>query len=102
MACGGFSEARPEPPVALLIREIGMAGLGDGAAEDVEDTRVLAACGEEAEVAKELVGVGLREGFRGVDAEGMKVSGGGGSDAAELAEGISGHRGIMAVGRESA
>ena len=38
---GGFSFAAPIPPLTFLCREPGVACLGDGGLEGVEDARVL-------------------------------------------------------------
>jgi hypothetical protein len=84
LAC--LAETGPVPPVALLDGEIGVAGLGDGAAEDVENAGVLGRGGEALEVGEELIGVGGGESFDGVDVEELKIFEGGGSDAGEIAE----------------
>ena len=81
-----FAETAPVPPVSLFGGEEGVTGLGDGAAEGVEDAGVLTGVGEVAELAEELIGVGGGELGDGVDLEEGEVGEHGFADAGEVAE----------------
>lgn len=83
---GFFADGGPVPPVALFARELGVAGLGDGADECVVDAGVHAGVGELAEAVVEFVAVAFCQGWDGVDAEEVEVLEHGAADTVEVGE----------------
>jgi acyl-coenzyme A thioesterase PaaI-like protein len=72
--------------LALLRRELRVASLGDGAAEDVEDADVLAAAGEAGEPGIEFVRVLPGELTDGMDLKEFEVVEHGAANAGEIFE----------------
>lgn len=80
----GFAHAGPVPPLLLLGAEERVAGLSDGAAEDVFATGVVALTGDRAKTLVEFLGFAPGELVHGTNSEDLEIGERGGSDTCQV------------------